>query len=85
MEVGPLTRDAARELFAKAFAEVCPPTELDFADDLAFADLGVSSMDLVEIQMVLGEFGVAIPEDAFTGVETVGDVLDVVVSLGQGE
>jgi acyl carrier protein len=80
-----MTRDDARKLFVKAFEEVCPPTELDFGDDLTLKDLGISSQDLVEMEMVFGEFGYALPEDAFAEVQTVGDVLDVVASLEEGE
>jgi acyl carrier protein len=80
-----MTRDAARELFAMALREVSPSTTSDLDDDLTLAELGVGSMDLVEIEMVMSDEGdLEFPEDAMSGVVTVGNVLDVVESLGSG-
>ncbi len=81
-----MTRDEATKLFDRAFSEVCPPTELDIVDELPLANLGVSSLDIVEMTMVMEEKGeLQFPEDAFAEVRTVGDVVDVVVSVSEGE
>ena len=81
-----MQREAVRGLFVKAFSEVMPPTESDFGDEMTLAYLGMSSMDVMEVEMVMGELSeLQFPEDAMAGVVTVGDVLDVVESLGAGE
>ncbi len=51
-------------------------------DALLLEDLGVDSIDVVDLVMSLeDEFGVEVPEDGLDGVKTVGDAVKVIESL----
>lgn len=49
-------------------------------------DLGLDSLDLVEMVMALEEeYDVVLPEDMLAGIATIGDVIDILKKLGVEE
>ena len=56
-------------------------TEGEVSREATFETLDIDSLDLVELaQIVEDEFGVALDGEAVKNVETVGDVVDLVVA-----
>lgn len=61
-------------------AETLEVEEGTVTEDLAFADLGADSFDLLELVTAFeDEFGLTMEDDALEDIKTVGDVVDAII------
>lgn len=60
-------------------AETLEVEEGTVTEDLAFADLGADSFDLLELVTAFeDEFGLTMEDDALEDIKTIGDVVDAI-------
>lgn len=59
-------------------AEFADPTaSVPVSDEAAFTDLGIDSLNLIDLLVALERrLGVQVPDEALPGIATVGDLLD---------
>ena len=78
------------EIFERLSAFISEHFELDASvvklETKFFDDLGLDSIDAVELVLELGELtGESIAEDDLRKIVTIGDIVDLVVRLGEGK
>lgn len=56
--------------------------EEEITEDATFEELGLDSLDLVEVTLVIDEeLGIRIPDERLGDIQTTGDAVDVLVDL----
>ncbi len=77
------TREQLTTALLEAATEVLGEPPTSFSEDSRFEeDLGIDSLDLLEILMILeDEFDFTRDEDSFAGVNTVGAALDALAKV----
>jgi acyl carrier protein len=64
---------------ASLVAETLEVEEDKVTEDLAFADLGADSFDLLELVTAFeDEFGLTMEDDSLEDIKTIGDVVDAI-------
>ncbi len=67
-------------LVDKFVTELDPGAEVQVTETATFTDLGVDSLNLIDLLFALErELGVKIPDEALPAISTVGDLLDYVI------
>ena len=73
-----MTTSSLKTTVAAAITEVCGLEEASLADDATLNDLGVDSLDLLEVAMIVEqETGLVVQAEDFDGVETFGAAVAV--------
>lgn len=69
---------SVRNLVVEAIVEVCDLDPSTLEDDAGLGDLGIDSLDLLEVAMIVeSESGLVVQAEDFDGVETFGAAVAV--------
>lgn len=67
-------------LIAEFVTELDSGADVSLTESAAFTDLGVDSLSLIDLLFTLERrLGIEIPDEALSGISTVGDLLDYVI------
>jgi acyl carrier protein len=77
-----ITRGSALAAMQEAAVEVLGDEAPELVEGMSLADSGMDSLDVIEVLMVVEErYGIVIDASDVEGVETLGDVIDVIVRM----